>query len=46
MMPGLFEMIIILVIVLHIFGGKRLKSLGTDLGTKSSALSPLSKKLE
>ena len=32
MMPGPFELIIILVIVLLIFGGKRLKGLGGDLG--------------
>ena len=31
-MPGPFELIIILVIVLLIFGGKRLKGLGGDLG--------------
>ncbi len=31
-MPGPFELIIILVIVLLIFGGKRLKNIGTDLG--------------
>ena len=31
-MPGPFELIIILVIVLLIFGGKRLKNLGSDLG--------------
>lgn len=31
-MPGPFELIIILVIVLLIFGGKRLKNLGGDLG--------------
>ena len=32
MMPGPFELIIILVIVLLIFGGKRLKNIGGDLG--------------
>ena len=31
-MPGPFELIIILVIVVLIFGGKRLKNIGTDLG--------------
>jgi sec-independent protein translocase protein TatA len=31
-MPGPFELIIILVIVLLIFGGKRLKNIGGDLG--------------
>ena len=31
-MPGPFELIIILVIVLLIFGGKRLKNIGSDLG--------------
>ena len=31
-MPGPFELIIILVIVILIFGGKRLKNIGTDLG--------------
>ena len=31
-MPGPFELIIILVIVLLIFGGKRLKNIGNDLG--------------
>lgn len=31
-MPGPFELIIILIIVLLIFGGKRLKNIGTDLG--------------
>jgi sec-independent protein translocase protein TatA len=31
-MPGLFELIIILVIVVLIFGGKRLKNIGSDLG--------------
>ena len=33
MMPGPFELIIILVIVLLIFGGKRLKNIGGDLGS-------------
>lgn len=32
MMPGMTELIIILVIVLLIFGGKRLKTIGSDLG--------------
>lgn len=32
MLPGPFELIIILVIVLLIFGGKRLKNIGSDLG--------------
>jgi len=32
MMPGPFELIIILAIVILIFGGKRLKNLGSDLG--------------
>ena len=32
MIPGPFELIIILVIVLLIFGGKRLKNIGSDLG--------------
>ena len=32
MMPGPFELIIILVITILIFGGKRLKSIGSDLG--------------
>lgn len=31
-MPGPFELIIILVIVLVLFGGKRLKNIGGDLG--------------
>ena len=31
-MPGPFELIIILVIVLLIFGGKRLKNIGSELG--------------
>ena len=31
-MPGAFELIIILVIVVLIFGGKRLKNIGSDLG--------------
>ena len=31
-MPGPFELIIILVIVVLIFGGKRLKNIGGDLG--------------
>ena len=31
-MPGPFELVIILAIVILIFGGKRLKSLGSDLG--------------
>ena len=33
MMPGPFELIIILVIVLLIFGGKRLKNIGGDIGS-------------
>ena len=33
MIPGPFELIIILVIVLLIFGGKRLKNIGGDLGS-------------
>jgi TatA/E family protein of Tat protein translocase len=32
MIPGPFELIIILVIVLLLFGGKRLKNIGGDLG--------------
>ena len=32
MIPGPFELIIILVIAILVFGGKRLKSLGGDLG--------------
>ncbi len=32
MVPGPFELIIILIIVLLIFGGKRLKNIGGDLG--------------
>ncbi len=32
MMPGPFELIIVLVIVLLLFGGKRLKDIGGDLG--------------
>ncbi|BBB22374.1 conserved hypothetical protein [Abyssogena phaseoliformis symbiont OG214] len=32
MLPGPFELIIILVIVLLLFGGKRLKNIGGDLG--------------
>jgi len=31
-MPGPFELIIILVIVVLIFGGKHLKNIGSDLG--------------
>jgi sec-independent protein translocase protein TatA len=31
-MPSLMELIIILVIVLLIFGGKRLKDIGSELG--------------
>ena len=31
-MPGPFELVIILAIVVLIFGGKRLKNLGSDLG--------------
>ena len=31
-MPGPFELIIILAIVILIYGGKRLKNLGSDLG--------------
>ncbi len=33
MMPGPFELIIILVIVLLLFGGKRLRNIGGDLGS-------------
>jgi sec-independent protein translocase protein TatA len=33
MMPGITELIIILVIVLLLFGGKRLKNIGGDLGS-------------
>ena len=33
MMPGPFELVIILAIVILIFGGKRLKNLGSDLGS-------------
>ena len=32
MWPGPFELVIILAIVILIFGGKRLKNLGSDLG--------------
>ncbi len=32
-MPGPFELVIILAIVLLLFGGKRLKNIGTDLGS-------------
>ena len=32
MMPGPFELVIILAIEILIFGGKRLKNLGSDLG--------------
>ena len=32
-MPGPFELIIILIIVILIFGAKRLKNLGGDLGS-------------
>lgn len=32
MIPGPFELIIILAIVLLLFGGKRLKNIGNDLG--------------
>ena len=32
MMPGPFELVIILAIVILIFGAKRLKNLGSDLG--------------
>jgi sec-independent protein translocase protein TatA len=32
MIPGPFELIIILIIVLLLFGGKRLKNIGGDLG--------------
>ena len=32
MMPGPFELVIILAIVILIFGGKRRKNLGSDLG--------------
>jgi len=31
-MPGPFELVIILAIVILIFGGKRLKNVGSDLG--------------
>jgi sec-independent protein translocase protein TatA len=31
-MPGPMELIIILVIVILVFGGKRIKNLGSDLG--------------
>ena len=31
-MPGPFDLVIILAIVILIFGGKRLKNLGSDLG--------------
>jgi sec-independent protein translocase protein TatA len=33
MMPGPFDLIIILIIVLLLFGGKRLKNIGGDLGS-------------
>ncbi|WPE17019.1 twin-arginine translocase TatA/TatE family subunit [Candidatus Thioglobus autotrophicus] len=33
MVPGPFELVIILAIVLLLFGGKRLKNIGTDLGS-------------
>ena len=32
-MPGMWELLIVLAIVLLIFGGKRLKNLGGDLGS-------------
>ncbi len=32
-MPGIWELVIVLAIVLLIFGGKRLKNLGGDLGS-------------
>lgn len=32
MIPGIPELLIILVIVLLIFGGKRLKNIGSDVG--------------
>ncbi|SFV67731.1 Twin-arginine translocation protein TatA [hydrothermal vent metagenome] len=32
-MPGIWELLIILAIVLLLFGGKRLKNLGGDLGS-------------
>ena len=32
MMPNPFELLVILAIVILIFGGKRLKNLGSDLG--------------
>lgn len=32
-MPGIWELLIVLAIVLLLFGGKRLKSLGGDLGS-------------
>lgn len=32
-MPGITELLIILVIVLLLFGGKRLKNLGGDIGS-------------
>ncbi len=32
-MPGMWELLIILVIVLLIFGGKRLKNIGSDVGS-------------
>jgi len=41
MMPGPFELIIILVIVLVLFGGKRLKNIGGDLGNVSKVLKNL-----
>lgn len=31
-MPGPFELVIILIIVILIFGGKRLKNIASDLG--------------
>ncbi|WP_144418607.1 twin-arginine translocase TatA/TatE family subunit [Candidatus Thioglobus autotrophicus] len=33
MVPGPFELVIILAIVLLLFGGKRLKNIDTDLGS-------------
>jgi sec-independent protein translocase protein TatA len=32
-MPGIWELLIILAIALLIFGGKRLKNIGSDLGS-------------
>jgi sec-independent protein translocase protein TatA len=52
MMPGPLELLILLVIVVLVFGGKRLKNLGGDLGgaikgfKKSMKDEPVEKKTE